>query len=120
MQRFMSWAFVLALIACNAQPVSREATAADLFTREHRKHRLQAAVAGSDCRVLLIATETPFDVELVESIQYGTGDYGAFGGVEQFARDRGFRAVVYRDPSGGLWTYGATTRDEARSLPRCG
>lgn len=119
MQRFMRSAFVLALVACNAQPASREAAAADLFTREHRKHRLQAAAAGSDCRVLLIVTETQFDDDLVESIHYGTGDYDAFGGVEQFARDRGFRAVVYRDPGGGLWTYGATTRDEARSLPRC-
>jgi hypothetical protein len=120
MQRFTISALVLTLIACSAQPVSREATAADLFTREHRKHKLQATPAGSDCRVLLIAIETQFDDDLVESIHYGTGDYGAFGGVEQFAHDRGFRAVVYQDPNGGLWTYGATTRDEARSLPRCG
>jgi len=119
MQRLMRAAVVLALIACNAQPVRREATAADLFTRQHRQHKLQATAAGSDCRVLLIATEMQFDEDLVESIHYGTDGYGAFGGGEQFARDRGFRAVVYRDPSGGLWTYGATTRDEARSLPRC-
>lgn len=119
MQRLMRSALVLALVACNAQPVSREAGAADSFTQQHRKHKLQATAAGSDCRVLLIAIETQFDEDLVESIHYGTGDYGAFGGVEQFARDRGFRAVVYRDPSDGLWTYGATTRDEARSLPRC-
>jgi hypothetical protein len=119
MQRLMRTAFVLALFACTGQPVSQEAGAADSFTREHRKHKLQATAAGSDCRVLLIATETQFDEDLVESIHYGTGGYGAFGGGEQFARDRGFRAVVYQDPSGGLWTYGATTRDEARSLPRC-
>ena len=119
MHRLIRAAFVLALIACNAQPIRRETTAADLFTREHRKHKLQATAAGSDCRVLLIAIETQFDEDLVESIHYGTGGYGAFGGVEQFARDRGFRAVVYRDPSDGLWTYGATTRDEARSLPPC-
>jgi hypothetical protein len=119
MQRFMTSALVLTLIACSARPVSREATAADLFTRAHRKHKLQATAAGSDCHVLLIAIETQFDEDLVESIQYGTADYDAFGGVEQFAHDRGFRAVVYQDPSGGLWTYGATTRDEAQSLPRC-
>ncbi|HJQ36684.1 MAG TPA: hypothetical protein VKB93_06065 [Thermoanaerobaculia bacterium] len=116
MQRFL---LLLALVACNAQPPSRENAAAEAFTRAHRKHKLQAAAAGSDCRVLLIAVETRFDNDLVESIHYGTGDYGAFGGVEQFARDHKFRAVVYRDPRGGLWTYGATTRDEARSLPRC-
>ena len=119
MQRFMRSALVLAFIACHAQPVRREATAADLFTREHKTHRLQASAAGSDCRVLLIATETQLDDDLVESIHYGTGGYDAFGGGEQFARDRGFRAVIYRDPSGGLRTYGATTHDEARSLPRC-
>jgi hypothetical protein len=119
MQSLLRSMFVLALVACDAQPVSKEASAAELFTRRHAEHKLQAAVAGSDCRVLLIAIETRFDEDLVESIHYGTGDYGAFGGVEQFARDRAFRAVVYRDPAGGLWTYGATTRDEARSLPRC-
>lgn len=119
MQRFLRSLCVLALIACDAQPVSKEATAADLFTREHTQHKLQATAAGSDCRVLLVAIETRFDDDLVESVHYGTGSYGAFGGVEQFARDRGFRAVVYRDPAGGLWTYGATTKDEARSLPRC-
>ena len=119
MPHLIRWALVLALLACYAQPASKEAAAADLFTQRHREDKLQATAAGSDCRVLLIAIETQFDNDLVESIHYGTGGYEAFGGVEQFARDRGFRAVVYRDPSGGLWTYGATTRDEARSLPRC-
>jgi len=119
MHLFMTSALVLALIACDAQPVSREETAAAALTQAHREHKLQAIAAGRDCGVLLIAIETQFDDDLVESIHYGTGDYGALGGVEEFARNRGFRAVVYRDPSGGLWTYGATTRDEARSLPRC-
>jgi len=119
MQWFMRTAFVLALIACDAPPVRREQTAAASFTRAHTNHKLQATAAGSDCRVLLVATEAQFDDDLVETIHYGTGDYDAFGGVEQFAHERGFRAVVYRDPSGGLWTYGATTREEARSLPRC-
>lgn len=118
MQWFMGSVLVLALIACNA-PVRREAVAADQFTHQHREHKLQAVAAGTDCRVLLIVTETQFDDDLVESIHYGTGGYDAFHGAEQFARDRGFRAVVYRDPKGGLWTYGATTRDEARSLPPC-
>jgi hypothetical protein len=52
-------------------------------------------------------------------MQYGTGPYAAFGGVEEFAQDRRFRAVVYRDAAERLWTYGATSRDEARSMPRC-
>jgi hypothetical protein len=119
MYRLLRSVLALAFIACTGQPASREDAAAALFARQHRKHPLQATAAGSDCRVLLIDLETPADENLVESIHYGTGDYGAFGGAEQFARDHQFRAVVYRDASGGCWTYGATTREEARSLPRC-
>jgi hypothetical protein len=120
MQRIARLALVLTLIACNARRAGHEAAAdAATFSRQHAKHQLHASVAGSDCRVLAIETETAFNDENVESIQYGTGDYGAFGGAERFAHDRGFRAVVYRDSNGALWTYGATTRDEAQSLPRC-
>jgi hypothetical protein len=121
MQWFVRAALVVALGACN-HPARTGQTAADVaeaFTRQHAKHNLSASVAGSDCRVLLITIESTFDDELVESIHYGTGGYEAFGGAEQLARDRRFRAVVYRDSTGELWTYGATTRDEARSLPRC-
>jgi len=120
MERIARLALVFALVACNAPRAEKSAAkAAAEFTRQHAKHKLHAFVAGSDCRVLLISTATTFDDELVETIQYGTGDYGAFGGVDQFAHERGFRAVVYRDSNDALWTYGATTRDEARSLPRC-
>ncbi len=120
MKRIAPLALALALSACNVPRAEESAaTAAAAFTRQHAKHNLQAFVAGSDCRVLLIGTETTFDDELVETIQYGTGDYDAFGGVDRFAHERGFRAVVYRDSAGTLWTYGATTRDEAQSLPRC-
>ena len=120
MQRLVGSALVFSLLACNTPRAGEEAAlAADLFTRQHRKHELRASVAGSDCRVLLIRGETAFEDDLVESIQYGVGSYDAFGGVEQFARDRGFRAVVYRDPAGEFWTYGATTRAEAQSMPRC-
>jgi hypothetical protein len=58
------------------------------------------------------------DQTTVEKIHYGTDEYTSNGGVEQFAHSR-FRAVVYRDPSGVVRTYGATTLDEARSMPRC-
>jgi hypothetical protein len=121
MQRFARSALVLALLACPAERAGDAAAvaAAASFTWQHTRHKLLASVAGSDCLVLLISTETTFDQDLVESIHYGTGGYDAFGGVEQFARDHEFRAVVYRDASGGLWTYGATTREEARSISRC-
>jgi len=121
MQRFVRRALIAAaLIACNAPRAGDDtATGAAAFTKQHARHKLEASVAGSDCRLLLIETSSAFDDDLVESIQYGTGDYAAFGGVDPFARDRGFRAVVYRDAPGRLWTYGATTRDEAQSMSRC-
>ncbi|HEV7766117.1 MAG TPA: hypothetical protein VGQ76_14020 [Thermoanaerobaculia bacterium] len=121
MRWFVRAALVFALGACT-HPQHTDKAAADVaegFTRQHAKHRLHASMAGSDCRVFLITIESTFDDELVESIHYGTSGYDAFGGAEQLARDRRFRAVVYRDATGELWTYGATTRDEARSLPRC-
>jgi hypothetical protein len=120
MQKFARSAILFTALACNADRAGEAAAAAaESFTRQHATRELHASVAGSDCRVLLISMKTAFDKDLVESIHYGTDGYDAFGGAEQFARDRGFRAVVYRDPAGTFWTYGATTRDEARSMPRC-
>jgi hypothetical protein len=120
MHWFARAVLLFALIACNVPRASDGASAAaEALTRQHAAHALRASVAGSDCRVLLISIQNAFDRNLVESIHYGTDGYEAFGGVEQFAHDRGFRAVVYRDANGGLRTYGATSRDEARSLPRC-
>ena len=120
MKRFIRAGLVLALVACNVRPAANESVAAaDLFTKEHAARKLRASAAGEDCKVLLIRIDGALDRELVDSLHYGTGEYDAFGGVEQFAQDRDFRAVVYRDSEGELRTYGATTRDEARSLPHC-
>ena len=112
---------LVSLLACDdAPPAAREANAAaELFTRQYAHRHLRATVAGSDCRVLVIAIENGFGDELVESIHYGGSGYAALGGGEQFFRDHRFRAVVYRDAAGHLRTYGATTLDEARSIPRC-
>lgn len=120
MQRLARSAVLLALLTCNTPHAEDDAaTDATLFTRQYAKQKLHASVAGNDCRVFVISTETPLNDEVVESIQYGTGSYSAFGGAEQFAHDRGLRAVVYRDSTGALWTYGATTRDEAQSMASC-
>ena len=111
---------LLLLVACNVDPGTQKSiAAANLLSREYRNQELQAAAAGHDCGVLLIESESRLDTTAVESIHYGTGAYGALGGAEQFAEDRRFRAVVYRDRSGIVRTYGATTLDEARSMPRC-
>lgn len=110
---------LLLLLACNGPQADKEIiAAADVLSRDYAKQSLEAKVAGADCKVLLIEAKTRLDEATIESIHYGTGDYGAHGGVEQYA-DRRFRAVVYRDPSGIVRTYGATTLDEARSMPRC-
>jgi hypothetical protein len=113
-------ALCLALLACNDPRAGKDAANdATAFTRQHAKHKLHASVAGHDCRVLVISTKAALNKDLVESIQYGTGDYMAFGGADQFAHERGFRAVVYRDSTGAFRTYGAITRDEAQSMPHC-
>jgi hypothetical protein len=121
MQRLVTTGVLIALLSCNnARPAAPAAiAAAELFTRQYARRKLRASVAGTDCKVLVIAIENGFDDGLVESIHYGASGYDALGGGEQFVKDRGFRAVVYRDGSGYLKTYGATTFDEARTMPRC-
>ena len=81
---------------------------------------LAASAAGADCQILFIRARVPLRDATVEAIHYGAGDYTVYeGGVQQFARDRQFRAVAYTDLSNNLWTYGATTRVEAASLEIC-
>ena len=120
MQSLLKTGLALVLLACNAQPVSEEhAAAAKLLTQAYEGQKLEAFVAGSDCLALVIHAGTRLDDSLVESMQYGTGHYVAFGGIEAFAEKRRFRAVVYRDAAERLWTYGAVSLEEARSMPRC-
>jgi hypothetical protein len=120
MQWLLSLGLALILFDCYANKAADEQlAAADQFTEEHQRHDLGAEVGGTDCRVLLIHAAMRLDDSLVESIQYGTEPYDALGGVEELMARRRFRAAVYRDPSGRLWTYGSTTRDEAKSMPRC-
>ena len=110
----------LALCACNTHHAGEDRiAAADLLTQAYERQQLEAFVGGTDCLALIIRAKTRLDDAFVESMQYGTGPYTAFGGVELFAEKRHFRAVVYRDAADRLWAYGATSRDEARSMPRC-
>ncbi|HYC90982.1 MAG TPA: hypothetical protein VEO54_17315 [Thermoanaerobaculia bacterium] len=117
MRRLM---LVLLFAACYVDPATKEAVAAaKRLTRDYARPELQAYAAGHDCKVLVIESETPLDTVTIESMQYGTGEYGAHGGVEQFAADHRFYAVVYRDPSGVVKSYDAITRAEAESMTRC-
>lgn len=116
MRRLM---FVL-LFACHVDPAAKDTiAAAKQLTRDYGKSELQAFAAGQDCKVLVIESETKLDTTAIESIHYGSGEYGVNGGAEQFSSDHRFRAVAYRDSSGIVQTYGSITRDEARSMPRC-
>jgi hypothetical protein len=120
MHWLLTAALALALFACNTHQAGEDrVAAADLFTQAYERQELEAFVGGADCLALIIRANTRLDDSVVESMQYGTGPYVAFGGVEVFAEKRRFRAVVYRDAADGLWTYGAVSRDEARSMPRC-
>jgi hypothetical protein len=121
MKRLPVFGFLIALLACDLNPGAKiPVAAAQIATRQYAQQHLRADAAGDDCGVLLIQTKNVFDNALVESIHYGIGEYDAFnGGMQQFAETKGFRAVVYRDATGDLWTYGSITLDEARTMPSC-
>lgn len=100
-------------------------SAAALFTSQYARSRmsawdLQARAAGSDCTVLFVQTPMIMDSSVVEALHYGAGAYDVYdGGVQRFYRERSFRAVVYKDGSERLWTYGAITAGEAEGLESC-
>lgn len=111
---------VVLLFACYTDPATQRAiAAADELTRLYSNPDLRAYAAGHDCKVLLIESEVPLDTVTIESMQYGTGEYGEQS-VERFAADHRFRAVVYRDETRVVKSYDAMTREEAESLRSCG
>ena len=121
MRRLAITLAALLFCRCHEDPQTRRALeAAQRFSNQYANQDLKASVAGSDCLVLLIRSHTRLNDTAVETIHYGIGSFTAYkGGAAQFADDEKFRAVVYRDGSGKLWTYGSTTIDEAQSLPSC-
>jgi len=112
---------LITLTTCHYDPDARIAVeAAKTITRDYASQQLKAYAAGADCLVLLIRTKRSFDDAAVETLHYGTGESTTYpGGLQQFAEDRKFRAVAYKDADGGLWTYGSITREEAHSMPVC-
>lgn len=113
-------ALLLTFAGCYADPQLKiPVEAANALTRDYRRHELVARAAGTDCLVLLVRTRASLDDSTVETIHYGTGEPPFPGGIQQFAEEREFRAVAYRDGGGGLWTYGSITREEAESMPVC-
>lgn len=122
MKRLTHLAVLIALLACDFDPAAEvPVAAAQTLSRQYGSRELRIDAAGHDCRILLVDTNATFDPRMVESLHYGTADDREYdGGIQQFAEDERFRAVVYRDASGGVWTYGATTLDEAKELQPCG
>lgn len=121
MTRLLATGVLITLFACDYNPAAEVPIrhAAEL-TRKYAAERLRADAAGNDCQVLLVRAKTPLHDSTVETIHYGTGEPGVYrDGIQQFADERRFRAVAYRDSEGRLWTYGAITRGEAASMETC-
>ncbi len=120
MSRFPFIGLLVTLAACYFNPaVQQPIEAARKLDEKWKSHPFRVEAAGNDCLVLLVRAESALDDAAVESIQYGT-DFTAYaGGIQQFVEDHRFRAAVYKDSNGGLWTYGSITREEARSMPTC-
>lgn len=103
----------------------QRASAASLFTSHYAHSRmsawaLKAHAAGTDCTILFVQTPMIMDDSIVEALHYGAGAYDVYaGGVQRFYRERSFRAVVYKDGSERLWTYGAIANGEVEALEPC-
>lgn len=126
MHRMLGILLLAALAAaCDGGTNNSHVIAANAFTKQYSQSRLarwqvRASAAGDDCTILLVQTSIILEDSLVEALHYGTGAYAVYkGGVQQFYREGAFRAVAYRDSTGRVWTYGATTAAEAQSLKPC-
>ncbi|HEX7828267.1 MAG TPA: hypothetical protein VF787_01365 [Thermoanaerobaculia bacterium] len=125
MHRLLAMTLLTLFLACDADPVAEaHIKASDELTERYRqfpKWSIRSYAAGNDCQVLLVQTGQALTDNIVEAFQYGSPKYKVYeGGIQKFAADRRFRAVTYRDVNERLWTYGATTEKEARSLEPCG
>lgn len=118
--------FLLALASCKPDPTTQlRVSSASVLTERYSHSRLsdwhvRASAAGRDCAVLFVETSMIMDDSIVEAIHYGAGAYDVLeGGVQNFYRERTFRGVAYKDPTGRIWTYGGVTRIEAEKVSRC-
>ena len=116
---------LLTLMACSDDPREAHIAAAKAFTRHYTQSRLgkwnvRASAAGTGCTVLLVEASIVMDDFMVDALHHGTGAYDVYpGGVEQFARERGFDGVAYKDPRKHLWTYGSAVSHDVATLTPC-
>ena len=114
MKRLPHIAVLIAMFACDFNPAAEApVNAASTLAKRYEQQKLNIHAAGHDCRILVVQANTPLDRATVESLHYRTD------GIQQSAEDEKFRAVVYRDEAGGMWTYGATTLEEAKEMRLC-
>jgi hypothetical protein len=119
----------IVLFGCESHPRAttdnERVAAANAFTDQYAKSRLarwnlKARAAGPDCSVLLVDTSLILEDSLIEALHYGAGAYAVQeGGVQGFCRQRTFRAAVYHDRSGRMWTFGDVQPSEAPGLKPC-
>ncbi|HEY0140174.1 MAG TPA: hypothetical protein VGF48_04705 [Thermoanaerobaculia bacterium] len=89
---------------------------AQLFTSRYATSRLsswnvRASAAGPECDVLRIEVNVVLEDAMVQAMHYGEAAYDVYeGGVKQFAAERNFNGVVYLDPTGKRWKFGAVPR----------
>ncbi|MGN6186587.1 MAG: hypothetical protein ACTHQM_23365 [Thermoanaerobaculia bacterium] len=118
------WIFlcVVILAACRPDtPESLRIDAARQFVRECKRNgsprwSFRAHAMGDTCDVLVVESLVPLDQRMVDRVHYAAPGRS---GVQTFLDDHRFRAAAYTDPKNGLWTFGAITREEARSLKPC-
>lgn len=116
---------LLALGACGDNPREAHINAASHFTRHYSQSRLgrwnvRASAAGADCSVLLVEASIVMDDFMVDAMHHGTGAYDVYtGGVQQFANERGFRSVAYRDPRHRVWSFGSPVVRDSNPIAPC-
>jgi len=121
MKRTTAWLSFITLVFACSEVDSRTAErvhAAGALTQRYAQSRLarwevRGRAAGRDCRMLFIVTAIVMDDSMVEALHSGAGVYDVYrGGIRQFAHDRAFRGVVYKDGTGRLWTFGSVNAAE--------
>jgi len=121
--------FTLLALACESrpQPDGRHdrVTAATMLTAHYSRPpftqwRIRVDAAGARCDVLVVNTRITLEESMVDAMHTGAGEYGVIpGGLRQFASERAFRAVAYRDTTGRVWAYGGVTAEDAMRMRRC-
>lgn len=87
-----------------------------------REFGLVATAAGRGCDVLIIHANQPLTGDFTAALQHGgpgTEFVSGGGGVGAFAREQGFRGVVYVGRGGQRFAYGGVTADETRKAVLC-